>query len=752
MGLRHVAPRAPLGLGRGESVVCIPVFGAHDLFVRCMHSVMVHTPSHIAVVVADDASPDLATKTFLERLDARGELQHTVFYVRQPSNVGFVRNCNDVFEAAHPADVLLLNSDCEVGSGWLERIRAAAYSDTNVATASAITNHGTLISIPYRNRPLEWLPEGVTVAAVNDALRRRCAIWPRIPIAVGHCVFIKRPALELAGPFDEAFSPGYGEEVDFSLRCTLVGLGHVVADDVFVYHRGGSSFGKATNQDEHEALLRSRYPGYRPAVRAAAGDVAGPLARALAAGRAAMCDLSVAIDARCPDDARLSSRAGLRELVAAVAETRRVRLRVILSARTPRTDVDRFRQLPDVRVEVRNDDSLRDEPDDVVHYLFPRYDEATSGVSTLNHRFVITAPDLSMYRNPARFPWKEAWHAFRSRTREIIAFADAVVFASEHAAREAVAEGLVEPSRQSVVHPGLDHFARDQDELGARPRQRLAPAQYLLTLGSGLHSENRLFVLDVLRALIHRYNWTGALVLAGHTEAYGSKAEEDSFLTQNADVAEHVVRIDEYSEDERRWLVRHAAGVIDASIHEEFRTLPFEAAAANTACFFHADAVLADSLPAGAATIERWDADTTARNIAHALSHHARRRQIITTRNIAHALSQHARRRQIITTLGGVARHYTWAQTATSLVDLYERIPSSRTRDAKALAADHEAGLRAPFAESISLPPDVANALYAIVRRPVARNVFYWSVRGSVRIGRGVGRGAWWKSRNSQAS
>ena len=114
----------------------------------------------------------------------------------------------------------------------------------SVATATALTNHGTILSVPHRNRPQRSLPDGMTAA---DAARRVAAgslrLRPSIPTAIGHCVYIRRAALDLVGGFDESFAPGYGEEVDFSQRAVAHGFRHVCADDVFVFHRGGSSFG-----------------------------------------------------------------------------------------------------------------------------------------------------------------------------------------------------------------------------------------------------------------------------------------------------------------------------------------------------------------------------------------------------------------------------------------------------------------------------------------------------------------------------
>ena len=68
---------------------------------------------------------------------------------------------------------------------------------------------------------------------------------PEVITGVGFCMYVTRAALDLCGVFDEeTFGLGYGEEVDFCLRATRLGLRHLVEDSTFVYHRGGVSFGE----------------------------------------------------------------------------------------------------------------------------------------------------------------------------------------------------------------------------------------------------------------------------------------------------------------------------------------------------------------------------------------------------------------------------------------------------------------------------------------------------------------------------
>jgi GT2 family glycosyltransferase len=195
--------------------------------------------------------------------------------------------------AAAPADVALVNSDCFVSDHWLEGLRDAAYSGPRVATATALTNGGTIVSVPRRNRPSALLPAGYSVDAAAAAVRAGSKrIRPPIPTAIGHCIYIRRDAIEEVGAFDTAFSPGYGEETDFSLRCAGVGWRHVLADDVFVFHAGAGSFGRDAEMDqmrrEHEDLLVARYPGYPAMVYVARESITSPLALALTTARRAL--------------------------------------------------------------------------------------------------------------------------------------------------------------------------------------------------------------------------------------------------------------------------------------------------------------------------------------------------------------------------------------------------------------------------------------------------------------------------------
>jgi GT2 family glycosyltransferase len=67
------------------------------------------------------------------------------------------------------------------------------------------------------------------------------------------------------GFFDKVFSPGYGEENDFSMRIRRGGWRVALANRALAFHVGGASFGgdrAAELQLRNEFVFRRRYPGY----------------------------------------------------------------------------------------------------------------------------------------------------------------------------------------------------------------------------------------------------------------------------------------------------------------------------------------------------------------------------------------------------------------------------------------------------------------------------------------------------------
>ncbi len=615
VNVRWIDPGDPIGAKRGEIVVCIPVYGAHDQFVECLASVLAHTPPTAPVLVCDDASPDPRSYEHVAALAGETASEREIVYARRERNVGFPANVNGGFEAAAPADVVILNSDCRVAAGWLEGLRDAAYSDSTIATATALANHGSVVSVPEAGLALtEPRSPGFDQAAA--AVRTRSLrLRPRLITAIGHCVYVRRDALELVGGFDLAFSPGYGEEVDFSQRCLHAGLSHVAADDVLVLHHGGASL--AANgtpnplQHEHELTIAERYPYYHAAVREFESDPATPLAWALSRARRAIDRVSVAIDVRGSAGPPPQDNAYVRALVRGLAGTGRARLTVFVAPGETEDLARVFGDLPETELvaAVPDGGSHLPRPADVVHRLYPLSEAGDlAALTRMGDRLLVTSPDLVSYLNPSYFRDFHDWERYRVLIRRLLAAADRVIFHSAHTRNEALAEHLIEPERGSVARPRIDPHARPDRPTPPVSAASLGPEpQLILCLGTDARHENRIFALRLLAVLRRDHDWTGFVVLAGpRTELGSSRADEHRFLGQHPELGEAVLDVGAVSEAERAWLIERAALVLYPTVSEGDVAAPFEAAERGVPCLWAPGTSLSELLPEDAAGIVRW--------------------------------------------------------------------------------------------------------------------------------------------------
>ena len=247
-----------------KPAIVVPVFNAPDETARCLKALKATVDSYLAsVLVIDDASTDSAIAALLE------DLPGDWVVVKNARNLGFVATANLGMSLAGRADVVLLNSDTQVSSGWLEAMMSCVESDSRIASVTPWTNHGEIASIPDFCQPNPW-PErpGAWAQAAGES---GPAIYPELPTAVGFCMYLRRAAIDEIGGFDEvAFGRGYGEENDWCCRAIAAGWRHVLCDDAFVAHQGGASFsplGLAPGGQAMKPLL-ARYPDYMDRVSA----------------------------------------------------------------------------------------------------------------------------------------------------------------------------------------------------------------------------------------------------------------------------------------------------------------------------------------------------------------------------------------------------------------------------------------------------------------------------------------------------
>ncbi len=621
MSLKRIEPGASIDVERGDLALVMVLGAPTEMQMRSLQSVARTTDQEIPLLLCLAGASEPKLMDLLEQLSFADDQERQWLLLEAERTDQLTETLNRAINVCVPADVVLLTSACLVGEGWLDLLRAAARSDDRVASVSALSDGSGPLSLPDGPPAIPdagGLDERA-FADTADKLRGLAPMRPWILSAEPPCIYLCRSALELChpapqlGPFDPALrvQPAI---VDFSQRCVLHGLVHLGADDVFVHDpgaRGGVDFG---GEVEGGGLLADRFR-YLPNARAGMErETAGSLPHALAAAQIAARDPSVTIDARALTSGVNGTKLHIVELIGALAKTGRARVRALVTAdlgefRQPLTAIDGLELL---YIDEIDQATLID---DVIHRP---YQVSSLGeldlLSALGRSVLITQQDLIGFRNPAYFP-ANYWAQYRRVARTAAGFADRVLFFSEHAKRDALKEGLVDEGRAVVVPIGIDHqvmepAAKSGIPLGA---EGLQGAEFMLCLGSDFAHKNRVFAIELLRALREDHGWDGKLALAGLTVEFGSSRPlEEELLEFHPELRDAVFELGCVDEAGKAWLLGNATAVIYPTTVEGFGLLPFEAAGAGVPCLFASGTSLAETLPVELGCLVPWSAKESA--------------------------------------------------------------------------------------------------------------------------------------------
>lgn len=245
--------------------IIIPVYNAFDVTLDCIQSVLRTIPRRVRVCVIDDASPSGDLREFLPAAVLRDK---RVSVLRNERNLGFVGTCNRGMLIESTEDVILLNSDTVVTSGWVQKLHQAAYSRPRVGTVTPLTNNGTICSVP-RFLENNALPDGVTLEGFSKLVEEvSTRDYVEAPTCVGFCTYIRRELIDEVGVFDPVFKQGYGEENDLSLRGNEKGFFNIIDDATYIFHRGNMSFQEMRESlsEANTKILTGRFPHYEKKV------------------------------------------------------------------------------------------------------------------------------------------------------------------------------------------------------------------------------------------------------------------------------------------------------------------------------------------------------------------------------------------------------------------------------------------------------------------------------------------------------
>lgn len=248
--------------------VVIVTWNSEGWIERCIRSIEAASSARsFEIIVYDNASGD-GTLEIVQSLN-----DQNVRIVRSSRNWGFAGGINRAVAEAQGEYVFLLNPDCELGPGSLDRLvsHLEEHQNAGAAVPLLLDENGE----PQREFQLRRLPTLKSLVAEILLVKE---IFPRNPVSAGYryrdldisrtqpveqpaaaALLIRRSVLQSVGPFDESFAPAWFEDVDYCRRLAGSGDRIDLVPTAVATHYGGASLEHVRYQDFLAVWYRNLY-------------------------------------------------------------------------------------------------------------------------------------------------------------------------------------------------------------------------------------------------------------------------------------------------------------------------------------------------------------------------------------------------------------------------------------------------------------------------------------------------------------
>ena len=243
--------------------IIIPVYNGYEFLEPLFDSIEAHTSTSYRLIVINDCSPDSKVKPYLEQ---RLQKHSSAIFIDHTHNQGFLKSVNEAYSYTSNHFVLL-NTDTEVPSFWLERLMYPILHMDNIASTTPFTNSGEIASFPHfvADNPIF---DGMSVESLDAHFKtvKTDDFYAEVPTGVGFCMGINYETSKKIGMFaEDTFGKGYGEENDWCQRAIQEGYKNLIVPNLFVYHKHGGSFCVEEKQkllEKNAVTLLERHPNY----------------------------------------------------------------------------------------------------------------------------------------------------------------------------------------------------------------------------------------------------------------------------------------------------------------------------------------------------------------------------------------------------------------------------------------------------------------------------------------------------------
>jgi len=254
---------ADYSLGEHCIDIVIPVYNGYEFLEALFDSIEENTSTAYRLIVINDCSPDEKVKPYLEE---RLRKHPSAIFIDNSTNLGFVQSVNSSIPHLENHFVIL-NTDTEVHSAWIERLMYHLISQPNIASTTPFTNAGTIASFPtFIEDNAIFLGQSLKTLDHDFKQINPEHFYSTLPTGVGFCMGVNFDLVKEIGFFDaQSFGKGYCEENDWCQRASKHGYKNIFVPNLFVFHKHGGSFPSAQKQkliNENHIKLLQKHPNY----------------------------------------------------------------------------------------------------------------------------------------------------------------------------------------------------------------------------------------------------------------------------------------------------------------------------------------------------------------------------------------------------------------------------------------------------------------------------------------------------------
>lgn len=202
----------------------------------CLTSLLADSFNRQAQIIIVDNGSDYETQV---GITAYEQLEN-VTVIRNDRDIGFSCANNIGIESALGEVIVLLNNDTIVPSGAIRRLAELLEQHPDWGAVGPVSNAvGNEQAIFFEEKS----PQGILSAAEQWSRHANNSFIATKQLSF-FAVALPRRTIDDIGVLDEHFSPFYYEDADYCIRINQAGKAMMIAEEVFVYHRGSATTSK----------------------------------------------------------------------------------------------------------------------------------------------------------------------------------------------------------------------------------------------------------------------------------------------------------------------------------------------------------------------------------------------------------------------------------------------------------------------------------------------------------------------------